>query len=81
LKIKIGLLLLIVISDLFYKMNRTQWPNLLAAIDGRSGVVVSHWPFDLRITINTKNSETENREWITDWRWNFELLEKDAYRP
>lgn len=72
--ISLCLIICFVIADAIYKVKRVDWPNLIGEIGNRSGIIVSFWPFDLRVTINTENPITKNREWVTDWRWNCKFI-------
>jgi len=70
-------LIVLLFFNTIYALKRTRWPDLHATLNGRSGVVVSHWPFDLRVTINTSALDgSGQRDWITDWRWNATLFSK-----
>lgn len=70
-------LIVLLLCNMIYTLKRTRWPDLQATLKGRSGTVVSHWPFDLRVTINTERLDgSGQRDWITDWRWNTIFQEK-----
>lgn len=70
-------LIVLLVCNTIYALKRTRWPELQATLNGRSGVVVSHWPFDLRVTINTSALDgSDQRDWITDWRWKFTFDKK-----
>lgn len=74
-----ALLVAFLIADFFHKVNRTPWPYLMAKMGDKQGVVVSHYPLDIRVTINTNKPGTDEREWITNWRWNCEFYNADNW--
>lgn len=53
-----ALILALAVADGFYR-SRYRWTKRVANIGGRRGLIVSHWPLDLRVTINALMTEDE----------------------
>lgn len=61
-----GFLIILLIANGVYQLYRPLWPTLRATVisTGRTGVVTSHFLFDLIVEINTEATEAEKNAWI-----------------
>lgn len=60
------------VADGFYRSRYPRWKKRVAQIGGRRGVIVSHWPLDVRITINAPMTDEERLDAFnrsSGWTW------------
>jgi hypothetical protein len=67
-------IILLLVGNMIYDLRRPhRSANWQATIHGQTGKIVSHWPFDLWVTINI-----EGRTWLSAWRWNCTFNNRSA---